>query len=156
MPQNADVILSSTAEITIPEPRKEGIRLLAAIAGDGRDLDFGEHLRRERILRGISKDEVVRVTKVTREYVTALEKNRFDELPPPAFVKGFLRVLARFAGLDGDDLICRYMAELERTETAGEIVPEPPRFWRRYRNLVLTLCGLVCLVSLMFAPLLGR
>src|SRR5512137_791652 len=63
-----------------------------------KELNFGLYLRRERILRGISRDEVMRVTKVSPKYVEAIEANRLQDLPPKAFVVGFLRVFSDYAG----------------------------------------------------------
>jgi cytoskeletal protein RodZ len=122
------------------------------VVPEGRDLTFGQYLRRERILRGISVDEIVRVTKVSAEYYEALENNHFEQLPPQAFVVGFLRVLSRYAGLDGDEVVNRFLGCRAMNRSDGDTASSGlmRRRWRR----ILVACGFACLVILMFLPLM--
>ena len=55
---------------------------------------FGEYLRRERELRGISLDEVAQSTKISANILDSLENARLDSLPAIPFVKGLLRAYA--------------------------------------------------------------
>jgi cytoskeletal protein RodZ len=123
----------------------------AEVVSESRGLTFGQFLRRERILRGISRDEIVRVTKVSPEYYEALESNHFDQLPPKAFVVGFLRVLSRYAGLDSDEVVNRFLAQAG--EAAARFDMGDDGFWRKNYRKLLTFCGVACLLILMFAPL---
>lgn len=61
---------------------------------------FGESLRRERELRGVSLQEIATATKIGVSFLRAIEEDRFDRLPQGAFVRGFVREYARYLALD--------------------------------------------------------
>ena len=61
---------------------------------------FGENLRRERELRGITLQELANGTKVNTRHIQALERNQFDRLPGGVFNRGFVRGIARYMKLD--------------------------------------------------------
>jgi cytoskeleton protein RodZ len=71
---------------------------------------FGDRLRREREMRGITLDEITESTKISRRHLEALEKERFDQLPGAVFNKGFVRAYARFLGIDEDQAVADYSA----------------------------------------------
>ena len=79
---------------------------------------FGDRLRREREMRGITLDEITESTKIARRHLEALEGEHFDQLPGGVFNKGFVRAYARFLGIDEDQAVADYSA------TANE-QPEP-------------------------------
>lgn len=68
----------------------------------------GQYLKRERELRGISLSKVHEVTRVQRKYLEAIESDNYDNLPSPAFVKGFIKSYCKHLGLDEDDAVLRY------------------------------------------------
>jgi cytoskeleton protein RodZ len=65
----------------------------------------GSFLRNSRESQGLSLNEASRVTRISTMYLSALEEERFDILPNPAYARGFLRAYARFLGLSGDEII---------------------------------------------------
>ena len=79
---------------------------------------FGDRLRREREMRGITLDEITESTKISRRHLEALEREHFDQLPGGVFNKGFVRAYARFLGLDEDQAVADYSA-------ASNEKPEP-------------------------------
>lgn len=60
----------------------------------------GKYLKRERQLRNLSLKEVSRAIKIKEHFLWALEEDRYDLLPPPIYVKGFITTYARYMGLD--------------------------------------------------------
>jgi len=78
----------------------------AAPATDKRT--FGEHLRREREMRGVSLDEVSQSTRIGVKFLEALEDERWKDLPGGVFNRGFLRSIARYLGLDEEALVAEY------------------------------------------------
>jgi hypothetical protein len=56
-----------------------------------------------------------RDTRIRAEYLGALEDERFDALPGPAYTKGFLRTYADYLGLDAQRFVDEY-----KTRFAGE------------------------------------
>jgi cytoskeleton protein RodZ len=79
---------------------------------------FGDRLRREREMRGITLDEITESTKISRRHLEALEGEHFDQLPGGVFNKGFVRAYARFLGIDEEQAVADYSA-------ASNEQPEP-------------------------------
>ena len=69
---------------------------------------FGRWLARERELRGLSRDEVVRTVKVAPDVLQALESGEEGRMPPRAYAVGYLRAYAAAVGLDADEVVLRY------------------------------------------------
>lgn len=61
---------------------------------------FGENLRRERELRGVTLAEIANATKINLRYLRALEDEQFDILPGGIFGRGFVRSVCRYMKLD--------------------------------------------------------
>ena len=69
---------------------------------------FGEELRREREIRGISLKEIADATKISKRFLEAIEKNDHATLPAPVFTRGFIREYARYLGLNTEEIVNRY------------------------------------------------
>lgn len=69
---------------------------------------FGEELRREREIRGISLKEIADATKISKRFLEAIERNDHKTLPAPVFTRGFVREYARYLGLNAEDMVNRY------------------------------------------------
>ncbi|HEX9051208.1 MAG TPA: helix-turn-helix transcriptional regulator [Anaeromyxobacter sp.] len=69
---------------------------------------FGRWLVRERELRGLGRDDVIRATKLAPAVVEALESGEESRMPPRAYVVGYLRAYAAAAGLDADEVVLRF------------------------------------------------
>jgi cytoskeletal protein RodZ len=71
---------------------------------------FGDKLKREREMRGVTLDEIAESTKIARRHLEALETEDFASLPGGVFNKGFVRAYARFIGIDEDEAVADYGA----------------------------------------------
>jgi transcriptional regulator with XRE-family HTH domain len=69
---------------------------------------FGEELRREREIRGISLKEIADATKISKRFLEAIERNDHNTLPAPVFTRGFVREYARYLGLSSEEMVNRY------------------------------------------------
>ena len=81
---------------------------------------LGEHLRKERELRGIALEEVSKVTRVRLSYLHHLEGDDLTGLPADVYVRGYIRAYARFLGIDADECIERY-ADQAPTAQVGPV-----------------------------------
>jgi cytoskeleton protein RodZ len=86
---------------------------------------FGEHLKREREMRGVSLEEVSAATRISTRFLEAIENEHWDLLPGGVFNRGFIRSVARFLGLDEDSMVAEYSLETRGRVDAG-VVPDPP------------------------------
>lgn len=69
---------------------------------------FGEKLKREREMRGVTLDEISESTKIARRHLEALEADDFQSLPGGVFNKGFVKAYAHFIGIDEDQAVADY------------------------------------------------
>jgi cytoskeletal protein RodZ len=89
------------------DPRVEAVRA------------FGRYLLRERELRGLSPDDVARVTRLAPAVIDAIESGDPERMPPRGYLLGYLRSYSTSVGLDADDVVLRFQ------EAAGVDEPEP-------------------------------
>ena len=82
--------------------------------------DIGSSLRDARTRQNLDFPELEERTKIRPKYLRALEDERFDILPAPTYVRGFLRSYAEALGLDGQPFVDEYNSRF----TVGE--DEPP------------------------------
>ncbi|MGH9573303.1 MAG: helix-turn-helix domain-containing protein [Candidatus Acidiferrales bacterium] len=72
---------------------------------------FGDRLRREREMRGVTIEEVAAATRISPRFLEALENEQWDRLPGGAFNRGFIRSVARYLGLDEESMVAEYALE---------------------------------------------
>ena len=70
--------------------------------------DIGSTLRQARDRRALPLDRCAESTRIRSKYLIALEENRFDSLPEPAYARGFLKTYADYLGLDPGRLLDLY------------------------------------------------
>ncbi len=71
--------------------------------------DFGENLRREREMRGITLQEISDTTKINVRFLEALETEDFPKLPGGIFTRSFVRAYANYLGLDQEQIMAEYL-----------------------------------------------
>jgi len=115
---------------------------------------FGDRLRREREMRGITLNEITESTKISRRHLEALESEHFEQLPGGVFNKGFVRAYARFLGIDEDQAVADYSAASnEQPEPEDkfplEIHEEPNRELNPRRSKVPLVFALAALLGVL-------
>jgi len=93
--------------------------------------EIGSSLREARMRRGLELSDVERDTRIRTRYLTALEEERFNVLPGPAYAKGFLRTYADFLGLDAQQFVDEYNTRFAPPDEPAGAVPERIRRPRR-------------------------
>jgi cytoskeleton protein RodZ len=78
---------------------------------------FGDYLRREREMRGVSLQEISEATKISIRFLEAIESEDMTRLPGGIFTRSFVRTYARYLGLDEE----RVLADCQ---LAGQNRPE--------------------------------
>jgi|SRR5690242_10926978 cytoskeleton protein RodZ len=112
---------------------------------------FGEVLRREREMRGVSRDEVCAATRISNRFLEALETEQWATLPGGIFNRGFVRAVARFLGLDEDDLLAEYDLAMIEQRSRPEALLSPPlpppstKTPQRHRFVLGTACVAILL-----------
>jgi cytoskeleton protein RodZ len=101
---------------------------------------FGEHLKREREMRGVTLEEISAATRIAPRFLAALESEQWELLPGGVFNRGFIRSVARYLGLDEDSLVAEYALETRGRPDPGVVADppeEPDRNWARVFVLVV-------------------
>ena len=95
--------------------------------------NFGERLKREREMREVSLAEVTSGTRIGQRFLEALENEEWDKLPGGIFSRGFVRSIARYLGLNEEDLLSEF--DLARGDQKMEApapyenrLPSPPKW----------------------------
>jgi cytoskeletal protein RodZ len=112
---------------------------------------FGEHLKREREMRGVSLEEVSSATRISTKFLEAIESGQWNQLPGGAFNRGFIRSASRYLGLDDDSMVAEYSLETNgngASHTASYAESEMPRDWR-------PIAMLLAVILLVAAALIG-
>jgi cytoskeleton protein RodZ len=112
---------------------------------------FGERLKREREMREVSLKEVTSATRIGPRFLEALENEEWEKLPGGIFNRGFVRSIARFLGLDEENLLAEYdLARGDQSMPAPQPyenkLPRPP-IWLRILAVLALLAVLGGLVA---------
>ena len=110
----------------------------------------GELLSRQREQLGVPLGEAARALNLRPAVVEGLEQDRYDEIPIPAYRRGYLRAYAKYLGLD-DRLVLntyqeRYGAADAERKVAPVSVSRPPSklgAWLFRLMTVLVIAGLI-------------
>ncbi len=86
---------------------------------------IGRRLRAARIDRGLDLEHIAAQLHLKPSLIDALEAGRYDALPGPVFVAGYIRNYARQVGLDPEPLGAAYLSSAKQTE--------PDRVWSQAR-----------------------
>ena len=106
---------------------------------------FGEHLKREREMRGVSLEEISAATRISVRFLEALENEQWERLPGGIFNRGFIRSVARFLGLDEDGLVAEYALETHERPEIAVWTKEPVR---KRPNWVAIGCAIAIVILL--------
>jgi cytoskeletal protein RodZ len=102
--------------------------------------DLAQRIRAARDKMGVSIEEAERATKIRRRYIEAIEAGDFDRLPDGPPSRGFIKNYARYLGLDPDQSLTDFEAEVGvPILQLSEYIPPPPTRQQavsRYTQLV--------------------
>src|ERR1700722_11143180 len=94
---------------------------------------FGEILKSEREIREVTLNEVTVATRIPPRFLEAFEQEDWEKLPGGVFNRGFVRAIARYLGLNEENLLSEYdLAYGEQQAAATALVenpiPSPPKW----------------------------
>ncbi|MXY55957.1 MAG: helix-turn-helix domain-containing protein [Gammaproteobacteria bacterium] len=146
-----DEARDSGAPVTGDASRQElGVR---ALADEPRTGEFGSALREAREEAGLSVADVANTLKVTEFTVEALENERYEELPPRPYIRGYVKRYARLVGLDAGPLTVGFDT-VEAEPVVRAVVPRSP--WASFSDFARQSWGVVYgSIVLVFVILIG-
>lgn len=87
----------------------------------------GQKLQQRRLGKGLGLDAVTRATRLTRAVLVALEEDRFDDLPAPVYVRGFLKLYAQFLELEVDACLEGYESQIAARQALAQELADQAR-----------------------------
>lgn len=118
-------------------------------------VDFGKYLSQQRELRGLSRDDVARETKIPPTLITALEAGQVERLPSRIFVVNYIRAYAQVIGMSPEEAVLRYEEVDKSVPAPSPVQLEQERRKRAYVGLSVLLAALLLGVYL-FLVLSGK
>jgi cytoskeleton protein RodZ len=88
---------------------------------------LGSFLREQREKINLSHDQIAQKIRLRRTIIEAIEGEEWERLPPPVFVRGFLRSYAKILGLDENEVMKLY----HQAAPPERDVLKPPLAYRR-------------------------
>ena len=86
--------------------------------------DFGALLRDSRERRGMSLAELSRQTRIPEAMLEALESERLERLPPPTYLRGFIRAYARAVQVPAEEPLARYARATSAAQVTAQAASE--------------------------------
>ena len=97
------------------EQAQRGVSKDAALASRERAEPIGAYLARQRVLRGITLEQLADTTRIPLRSLARLEAGVFDT-EPDGFARGFVRTVAKALGLPPDDTVARMLPEASQND----------------------------------------
>jgi cytoskeletal protein RodZ len=126
----------------------------------------GEILSTERRRQGKQIADVVEGTKIRSRLLDALEQGRYDDLPSPAYVKGYIQSYARFLEIPAEPLLEQFKSESANVVRRGNpldryldaipretVVPDRRQQHEIPRNVWIVAAAGVVLVALLLCAI---
>jgi cytoskeleton protein RodZ len=92
-------------------------------------VSFGEQLRLAREARGISLKEISEQTRISTQYLEAIEKDEYKKLPGGIFNRSFIKAYARSVGFDENEALEAYKrVAREQEDVLDEVQVTPQKY----------------------------
>ena len=108
---------------------------------------LGTLLRSYRESKRITLKELARQTKIREPFLKALEEDRYEDLPPPIYVKGFLSSYAKAVGANPKEILQQY----DQFFTKNIQTPIEKRIKEKLNQRQWWIIGGVLFISLLFS-----
>ena len=107
----------------------------------------GSIFRQSRESKGIKIQEVTRVTRIRPYFIEAIENEKWDLLPSPGFIPGFLKTYANYLGMDETEILAGYHASRRLNEERLIPLDKKGKYYKK--NLLIWIFGAL------FAAIIG-
>jgi cytoskeleton protein RodZ len=115
---------------------------------------LGSLLKEGREKKGLNYEEMAQITKLRAYALEALENEAWHLLPPPVFVKGFIKSYAKALGLGESRLLDLYQETLSHDAASSPQMISPPK--RTKKGLIFVLIVLFVLSAVSVNLWMGK
>ena len=90
--------------------------------------ELGSRLKEARKAKGYSIDDLQEITKIQKRYLAGIEEGNYEAMPGSFYVRAFIKQYAEAVGLNGDELLEMYKAEIPTpsNEEVSKNIPATP------------------------------
>ncbi|WP_307363456.1 helix-turn-helix domain-containing protein [Peribacillus cavernae] len=74
--------------------------------------ELGNRLKEAREAKGMSLDDLQRVTKIQKRYLTGIEEGKYDMMPGKFYVRAFIKQYCEAVGLDPEEIFEQYKSDV--------------------------------------------
>ncbi len=113
---------SSEASNASPDPRPKA---------EPERRTLGNYLVTAREQRGVSRTDAVTETRIPEHYITMMENNDYSGISDQLYIMPFLRRYASFLALDPDEIVMRFVREVQKADNAPSRTLQPIEMDRR-------------------------
>lgn len=89
-------------------------------------MQFGQVFKEKRESLGLTLGHIEEETKIRKLYLDAIEKERFNLLPPRVYATGFVKKYARYLGLDEKIMVQHFVEMAYGNDETEPLQPQPP------------------------------
>jgi len=109
---------------------------------------LGNYLREEREKQGKTLKHIAQKTCITRTTLQAIEDDQDELLPPPSYLRGFLKLYALELGLNTEDLLARLPQQRPQQNSLN--LPPAPDIETKKKPLlkIFVAAGIVCIACI--------
>jgi cytoskeletal protein RodZ len=108
---------------------------------------LGSFLKSERERKGLSLEHLSKVTRLRMQYLEALEKENWDRLPSPVFIKGFIKTYTKALGLDYREVLGQFQSSIPAHDGLPKpLVPPKKKNTKKYAILIALIILVVSLL----------
>ncbi|MCY9021639.1 DUF4115 domain-containing protein [Priestia megaterium] len=79
--------------------------------------DLGQRLRQERESKGLSLEDLQKLTKIQKRYLLGIEEGNYEVMPGKFYVRAFIKQYCEAIGLDTDAIFEEYKSDIPSTQT---------------------------------------
>lgn len=101
--------------------------------------------------KDISLELVAEKTKIQKKFLLAIEDNCWEALPGEVYLRGFLRIYAKYLGLNGQEIVDIYNRQMKKDTTVDPVtnVKSKKKFWTGGGLLLIALLAAVLVYFLL-------
>jgi cytoskeletal protein RodZ len=87
--------------------------------------ELGQLLKKARLEKGISLDDMQETTKIRKRYLEAIEDGNYKVLPGNFYVRAFIKSYSESVGLDPNEVLRLYRNVIPASKTENQVEPKP-------------------------------
>jgi cytoskeletal protein RodZ len=120
--------------------------------------ELGQLLRKARLDKGISLEDMQEITKIRKRYLEAIEEGNYKLLPGNFYVRAFIKSYSECVGLDPNEVLLLYRNVIPAKELDAQVEPNPRKRtgiktrdqWSKRVTTLVFISFIIVIIGLMY------